>query len=88
MASSGLLVPAMGLPGEGAGEATCGRAGTIGDSSGTGGAETGMTGELSTGDVSGTDDTKMEGTGDEARENTEKRSGGKMRTGERTKSFK
>lgn len=88
MASSGLLVPAMGLPGEGAGEATCGRAGTRGDSSETEGAETDMTGELGTGGVSGTDDKTMAGTGDEARENTEKRSGEKIRTGERTKSVK
>lgn len=65
MASSGLLVPAMGLPGEGAGEATCGRAGTTEDSSETEGAETVMIGALATGGVSRTDDRTMEGTGDE-----------------------
>lgn len=64
-ASSGLLVPAMGLPGEGAGEAACERAGTTGDSSGTEGAETDNTGALATAGVSGTDDTTTEGTGDE-----------------------
>lgn len=85
MASSGLLVPAMGLPGEGAGEATCERAGTTGDSSGTEGAETDNSGALATVGESRTDDTTTEGTGDEAKENTEKRSGEKMRTGERNK---
>lgn len=65
MASSGLLVPAIGLTGDGAGEATCGGAGTRGESSGAEGVETDVTGALSTGGVSGTDDTTIEGAGDE-----------------------
>lgn len=53
------------MPGEGAGEDTCGRAETRGESSGTGDAETDTIGALVTGGVSRTDDTTIEGTGDE-----------------------
>lgn len=70
MASSGSLVPAMGLTGEGAGDAIMGRAGTRGVSSGAEGVDTDVTGAL--GGVSGTDDTTMEGAGDEAGDDTER----------------